>query len=250
MLNLEDNIEVHKVKFDEVISSYKKEKQNIIGVLSEKTLHAIIKKYICEDELYHEAKLGVYYADIFYNDCVCEIQTRNLNKLREKLEYYLPQYEVYVIYPIVHTKYLSWIDTSTNEVSDLRKSPKTGGFSDCFFELYKIKMYLDNPKLHIKLLLIDCDEYRNLDGWSTDKKRGSTRFDRFPKQLVDELLLYDKSHYDYFLNKLPMKFTNQDVKKILKIDIKYARLATNIFLYLGLIYVDSKSGKMNVYKKS
>lgn len=250
MLNLEDNIENNKIKFSEVISSYKKEKQNLIGLLSEKTLHAIIKKYICNEEIHHEVKLGSYYADIFYNDIVCEVQTRNLNKLREKLDYYLSKYEVYIIYPIVHTKYLSWIDTLTSEVSEFRKSPKTGKFSDCFYELYKIKMYLNNPKLHVRLMLIDCEEYRNLDGWSKDKKRGSTRFERLPLRLIDELNLYDKSSYDYFLKQLPSTFTNNDVKKILKIDIKYARLATNIFLHLGLISENGKIGKMNIYKKA
>ena len=48
-------------------------------------------------------------------------------------------------------------------------------------------MYLDNPNLHLCLVLIDADEYLLLNGWSRDRKKGSSRFDRIPVELVDEL---------------------------------------------------------------
>ena len=33
------------------------------------------------------------------------------------------------------------------------------------------------------------DEYRLLNGWSKDKKRGSSRYDRMPLALFDEILI-------------------------------------------------------------
>lgn len=239
---------MNKKRFGEIIDKYKKEDTTKIGTLSEKTLHAILKKYLCENEEYHEVKVGTYYADIFYDSKIIEIQTRGLNKLRPKLEYYLNDYDVTIVYPITHYKYLSWINQETGEVTERRKSPKVGKISDVFFELYKIKMFINHPNLHFHILLIDCDELRNLDGWSKDKKKGSSRYERIPIKLVDEMIFKEKKDYLYFLDNLPNEFTNDDLKKSLNINIKYATLATNIFSYMGLISVVGKKGKKNIYR--
>ena len=68
----------------------------------------------------------------------------NAPKLRRKLDTFLKYYPVTIVYPIVHTKYLYWIDEETGEISSKRKSPKTGTIYDAVPELYKIKMYLNN----------------------------------------------------------------------------------------------------------
>lgn len=238
-----------EIRFNNIIKTYQKENNTKIGMLSEKTLHAIIKKYLCEDSSFHEQKIGSYYADIFSDGEIIEIQTRSLNKLRPKLDYYLDKYKVTVVYPIVHYKYLMWIDHESGEISERRKSPRVGKIADCFFELYKIKMYLNHPNLKIKILLIDCDEYRNLNGWSKDKKRGSTRYERIPIKLIDEVDFNSPEDYNLFLNNLPDEFTNEDLKKELKIQLKYATIATNIFKHLNLIEVKNKIGRKNLYSK-
>ena len=75
-------------------------------------------------------------------------------------------------------KYLVWIDNENGEVTKRRKSPKTGNAYEIFFELYRIKQFLTHPNLRFKIVLIDLAEYRNLDGWSKDKKKGTTNGDR------------------------------------------------------------------------
>ena len=60
--------------------------KNSIGTLSEKTLHAVLKQYFDGDESHHEIKVGSYVADIVNEKGIIEIQTRNFNKLRNKLE--------------------------------------------------------------------------------------------------------------------------------------------------------------------
>ena len=237
-------------RFQEIIKEYKKDSTHRIGTLSEKSLHAILKKYLCEDEACHEVKIGQFYADIFKDEKILEIQTRALNKLRPKLDYYLDRFSVTIVYPITHYKYLSWINPETGEASEKRKSPKVGKISDIFYELYKIKMYMNHPNLKLHVILVDCDEIRNLDGWSRDKKRGSSRYERIPIRLVDEKLFTSKEDYLYFLKDVPSEFTNDDLKKALKINIKYATIATNIFSYMGIISVIGKKGKKNIYKKT
>ena len=98
--------------------------ENGIGTLSEKTVHSVLKNYLEPDTTYHEIKTGRYVADIRTPDGIYEIQTRQFNKLRNKLEAFLPEYSVTVVYPIPHIKYLRWIDGQTGEITPARKSPK------------------------------------------------------------------------------------------------------------------------------
>ena len=57
-----------------------------IGTLSEKTLHAVLKRYYEPYGDNHEVKIGGYVADIVGEHGIIEIQTRNFDRLRKKLE--------------------------------------------------------------------------------------------------------------------------------------------------------------------
>ena len=144
-----------------------------IGTLSEKTLHAVLKMYYEPDEDNHEVAIDGYFADIYNEHGIIEIQTRQLNKLRDKLSVFLNEYQVRVVYPMPYEKYLSWIEPETGDITSRRKSPKRCSMYDAMFELYKIKAFLKNQNLKVTLLLIDMEEYKLLNGWSYDKKRGS-----------------------------------------------------------------------------
>ena len=54
-----------------------------------------------------------------------------------------------------------------------------------FKELYRIKNFLLDENLHLKFVFINMEEYRLLNGWSRDRKKGSSRFDRIPLELVE-----------------------------------------------------------------
>ena len=59
--------------------------RNGIGVLSEITIHSVIKRFIEPNEALQEVKVGDYYADIKNDDGIFEVQTRSFNRLRAKL---------------------------------------------------------------------------------------------------------------------------------------------------------------------
>ncbi|MCD7835299.1 MAG: hypothetical protein LUG83_01285, partial [Lachnospiraceae bacterium] len=91
------------------INAFEAAKQKIIGVdrqslgigtLSEKTVHAVLKNYYTLNENNQEIPIGNYIADIFLDGKIIEIQTRQFNKLRDKLKSFLPIYPVTVCYPI------------------------------------------------------------------------------------------------------------------------------------------------------
>ncbi|MDE7269459.1 MAG: hypothetical protein K2N81_03195, partial [Acetatifactor sp.] len=126
-----------------------------IGTLSEKTVHAILKNFYESDEDHQEIPIDNYVADIYHDGEIIEIQTRQFNKMRNKLSAFLPLYPVTIVYPIPREKWVIWIDQESGELSKPRKSPKKGSPYMVFPELYKIKMFLKNPNLRLKLVLMD-----------------------------------------------------------------------------------------------
>ena len=122
-----------------------KDRQRLqIGTLSEKTVHAVLKNYYEPDEDKQEIPIEGMYADIYADGEIIEIQTRSFDRLREKLNRFLPLYKVSVVLPIPDIKWLIWIDEETGEMSDKRKSPKKGNAYQAFREFYKIKPYILN----------------------------------------------------------------------------------------------------------
>ena len=157
------------------------------GTLQEKTIHAVMKLYYEPDEDYHEVPIEGYIADIYTGERIIEIQNGNFNRLRPKLAAFLPLYPVTVVYPIPHYKWVIWMEEETGELSKKHKSPVTGNVYHAFPELYRIKQFLGHPNLSFAFPLLDIDEYRLLNGWSKNRKRGSSRYDRMPLALADEV---------------------------------------------------------------
>ena len=212
-----------------------------IGTLSEKTIHAVLKNYYAPDTDMHEIPIENFVADVYTGREIIEIQTRAFNKMRRKLDAFLPLYPVTIVYPIPHVKWISWIDETTGEASPKRKSPKTGSAYMAFPELYKIRPYLSNPNLHLKIALIDMEEYRLLNGWSRDKKKGSERYDRIPLKFAEEVCIERKEDYMQFVPyDLPEPFTTKDFARYAKISV---RLAQTILLLLTDLEIVSRVGK-------
>jgi len=240
------------------VSSFENAKEKIIGkdrqrlqigTLSEKTVHAVVKNYYESNEDKQEIPIEGLYADIFTGSEIIEIQTRSFDQVRKKLDRFLSYYPVTVVLPIPHTKWLIWIDEETGELTDKRKSPKKGNAYEAFRELYKIKQYLKEDRLTIKLLFLDIEEYRLLNGWSQDKKKGSCRFDRIPVGLVDEVTLSCPQDYMQLLpDNLPDTFTCAEFAKLVKIPSKRANVVLNILTYLEVVERIGKKGNAYIYK--
>ena len=220
-----------------------------IGTLSEKTVHAVLKHYYAPDEDMHEIPVENYVADIYTGTEIIEIQTRAMNRMRKKLEAFLPLYPVTIVYPIPRQKWLFWIDEETGEVSQKRKSPKKGNVYHAFIELYKIRPFLSHPNLRLRLDLIDMEEYRLLNGWSRDKKKGSERYDRIPTVFVEELCINDIRDYMQLIPyELPERFTVKDFAKCAKIPARLAGTILLIFNDLKLVTRVGKSGNSYIYE--
>lgn len=221
---------------------------NGIGTLAEKTVHSVLKTYYSPDSSNQEIKLGGFVADIYTEDGIIEIQTRSFNKLRRKLTAFLQIAPVTIVYPIHYIKWIRWVNPQTGEISPPRKSPKLGTPYMIFPELYSIKDFLHNPNLRIKIVMMNLEEYRFLDGWSKDKKKGSSRCDRIPTELVNEISIHSLEEYRQLLPKtLPDEFTSMDFKKASGLSRGNAQTALNILYYVGAVDRVGKKGRSYLY---
>lgn len=220
-----------------------------IGTLSEKTVHAVLKNYYAPDEKKHEISVENCVADIYTGVDIIEIQTRSFNKMRGKLERFLPLCPVTIVYPIPYVKMLYWIDEESGEISKGRKSPLKGNPYMVFPELYKIKMFLKNPNLRIRLIFLNMEEYKLLNGWSRDKKKGSSRFDRIPTSVEYEM---EFSCVQDYMQLIPLEleepFTVQAFGKAVHIKKELAGMVCHILNYLEIIEQDGKKGNAYLYR--
>jgi len=223
--------------------------RNGIGTLSEKTVHAVLKHYYAPDEDMHEIPVENCVADIFTGVDILEIQTRSFNRMRTKLDRFLPCYPVTVIYPIAYKKKLFWIDEETGEISAGRMSPLTGSVYHAFPELYRIKMYLKDPNLRIRLTFLNMEEYKLLNGWSKDKKKGSSRFDRIPVSVEKEVeFTCPKDYLQLIPYELEEPFTTAVFAKSVHIRRELAQTVLHILHYLEVIEQVGKKGNSYLYR--
>lgn len=221
-----------------------------IGTLGEKTLHAVLKYYYEPDFTRHEQKIESFVADIVGADEIIEIQTRAFDRLRKKLPVFLSRCDVTVVYPIPVTKWLIWLDPETGETTQRRKSPKSGSPHDIFIELYKLRPLLDHPGLHFRILLLELEEYRLLDGWNDSKKKGSTRFERIPLSVLGEFYLDNPSDYDRLIpDSLPPRFTSADYAKATRMSRRSAGIALLLLHFIGRLLRVDKKGNAYVYER-
>ena len=176
-----------------------------IGLLAEKRLHSTLKRWVCEDEAYHEVKVTGrgekkrrFVADILTDDGeIFEIQTGKLYPMRHKITFYMEEtdHPVTVLHPLLRDKWISWLDVKTGEATARKKSPVHEGPLHAVAELKPFLPYLGKKRFRLCLPSLEVEEYRLLDGWGKRGKRGSHRYELMPIALLDTLYLKTRDDY-------------------------------------------------------
>ena len=223
-----------------------------IGTYKEKTLHRVLKDYFEPDRARQEVPVGRFVADIYSSDGIIEIQTSGLASMRDKLEAFLPLYPVTVVYPVAVKKWISWIDPADGSIGDKHRSPKTGRISDVLPELVYILPYLGHKNLTVRVVLLEIEEYRYLNGRrSLSKKRGSTRYERIPVDLVGIFDFLSPADYRAQLPALPAEeFCAKDLTAPLKLRGRRASALVRVFMETGIIFRCGKRGNAYLYRLS
>lgn len=221
-----------------------------IGTLSEKSVHAVLKNYFAPNEDYHEIPIEGYVADIYTGEEIIEIQTRQFDRMRDKLTAFLPICPVTIVYPVPAKKILVWIDPDTGEEVERRKSPMKASIYDIFEELYRIKNFLTEENLRFKMVFLELEEWKLLDGYGKDKKKRASKHDRVPLKMMGEMSMERREDYLQFVpfELLEEEFTSKDFAKAAKIHPRSAGTVLHILHYMGILDRVGKQGNAYVYK--
>lgn len=221
-----------------------------IGLLAEKTVHSVLKEYFSESPECMEIKIGRYFADVCNPDGhIFEVQTKQFFKLRSKLIYFLSEHKVTIVYPVSFRNTVRWIDPQTGKMKDSPMRKYAHRRMNIFTELYGIRDLLDEEGLSIIVVLMETEEYRFLDGFGKEKKKRATKCDRFPKKLVDAIVIERKEDYKNFLpSGLPEAFTSKEFAKKCGCSVSTAQTALLILFEKGIVERIERKKEGYIYK--
>lgn len=245
-------MEINKARFYSIVydtTLHEHERFNI-GTYREKKLHIMLKKYFEPDTEFHEIPTNGYIADIRRDGIITEIETSGFCGLKPKLEAYLPEFKVNLVFPMAQQKYISWIDTDTSEITPRKKSPKKSNAYDLLFELVYILPFVKNENLTILAPLLEIDEYRLLNGWSRDKKRGSSKYERIPTDIFGMIELSNDDDYRKFIPEAcGEEFTVSEFAKYAKVQSRRAYAIVKVLNERGVIRMCGKKCRAASYSR-
>lgn len=241
-----------------------------IGTMGEKRLHKTLKYYLCGDEAKHEIRVtskdektadeeprsgasgkGGYIADALDDDNIIEIQTGSFYPLKPKIKFYIEStdHKITVVHPIAERKHVIWIDPQCGEISKRNRSPKKGRLSDALPELYWLSDHLKNERLSFKIILLEIDEYRILNGWSHDRKKGADKYDKIPVKLCDIVEINSENLKETLVPQgLSESFVSTDFSKLTGLKGRKLSYSLKLLSLLGLIERGERGAKGYVYK--
>ncbi len=215
-----------------------------IGLLEEKRLHSILKRWICDDFTTHEQKVPgrgektrKFVADVLTHDGeIFEIQTGDLYPMRRKIEFYMTEtdHTVTVVHPLIGKKQILWLHPENGEITPAR-SPLREGVLHGIAQLKPFLPYLATPRFHLVFPVIEAEEYRLLDGWGRGGKRGSHRYELLPRALTEVYRLSTREDFCAHFPEMPAEFTAKEFGKSTRLGGYDLYDALAVFEGLGII---------------
>ncbi len=220
-----------------------------IGTYSEKRLHRLLKRYVCEDAECYEVKLGKYCADVVCTGVITEIQTASFRPLAAKVRYYLENTElcVRVMTPIIEKKTLIRADRETGEIFSSKVSPKHERDEELLAKMYYLGEFAANSRFSLCAMHIEAEEYRYSEA------RRYNRQGRYDNDLVplSLLSLSEFSSPEDYMRLFPLElcgkaFTADEFSKATRLCNRKLYSALNFYAACGILTV-KKDGRKNIY---
>ena len=222
-----------------------------IGTLSEKSLHKMLKLYLEPNIENHEVAYMGSIVDIKTAEGIFEVQTRGYEKLVPKLRRILPTSPVTVVCPLAHEKYMRWLDRETGEMTERRKSPKHENAFDAFRMLFGIRELITHPNLHVRLVYMQVEDFRALDGWDKTRKRGSNRVERIPTRIIrEEVISTPLDYLAYLPETIGAEFTAPEFSRAIKRTSRYTFYVLKLLVATGAVREVGKRGRATLYAKA
>ena len=231
-----------------------------IGLLEEKRLHSVCKRWLSDDFTTHEQRIPGgekkrrFVADVLLPDGqIFEIQTSGLYLLTKKLDFYLRETEhrVCVLHPLLTRKHVCWMNPETGEIEKRARSPKSERLLHGLARLKPLLPYLGDPRFSLILLSIEAEEFRLLDGWGRSGRRGSHRFELIPTALLEVYRFTGVQDYLALLPAdTPQSFTAKEFGKLAHLRGYDLYDALAVFEALGAIEKLGKRGRATLWGRT
>lgn len=229
-----------------------------IGLLEEKRLHSVCKRWISDDFSTHEQKITGegekkrrFVADVLMGDGqIFEIQTGKLYPLLKKMQFYMDEtaHPVCILHPLLARKFVSWMDPDTGEIQKRSRSPKSEKPLHAIAQLRPFLPWLTDPRFSLILTEIEAEEFRLLDGWGREKRRGSHRFELIPTKLLEVYRFHEAADYlAYFPADAPATFTAKEFGKLTRLRGYALYDALAVFEGLGAIQKCGTRGRATLW---
>lgn len=188
-----------------------------------------------------------FVADVLCGDDIFEIQTGSLYPLRDKIEFYLGHtgYNVTVIHPLVAKKRVTYLSPVDAHVVRRVSSPKHEHAVDMVAELYSLLPFLGNPRLRIRAMMLEMEEFRiqNKRG-----RHGAIRYEKIPTRLLDIFDFNTPDDYlPHFPAMLPSEFTASEFGRAAGLRGVDVYSALKVFVAMGLAAPYGERGRAATY---
>ena len=231
-----------------------------IGLLAEKRLHSVLKRWMYDDFSAHEqkvpkrdGKISRFVADILTPEGeIIEIQTGNLFPLLRKITFYMEEtdFSVTLVHPLTAEKHVCWMDPETGELKERRKSPLRETALLGISRLKPFAPYLGNGRLTVLFPLLKLDEYRLLDGCRSNRKKRSHRYELIPMDLLGTERLDAVADYlARFPADLPAEFTAKELSKCTRLRGYALYDAIGVYEALGALERIGKQGRATLFAR-
>ena len=215
-----------------------------VGVLREKGIHAVLKRYYQPEAAAREVRVGRFVADAVSPDgSVLEVQTGRLAPLRRKLPALLDRYEVTVVHPLLRVRRVRAVDPQTGELSARRVCGKPETVWNFFYELPPLLPFLLAPEPALRAA-------RDRDGGAA-REGQPPRGARGPRALrpVRGIPLFrDARDFLGLLPAgLPSPFTSGDLAQAASLAPEDARMALYVLHALQLCLRCGRRGRSYLY---
>lgn len=222
----------------------------LIGTLSERSLHAHLKRLYTEPGDLVEEKIEGYWVDIRRGESVIEIQTANFSNMKRKLQALLPNRPVHIVHPVAAEKWITKLAGDGVTLISRRKSPKRGNVYDLFDELVSFPHLILDPNFSIEVVLVKEEEMRCEDGKGSWRRKGTS---------IKDHLLLEVTHREVFLKSgdflrlLPDAWTGPSSNREIATALRqiYSRIArmTYCLVRMNLIRAVGKQGNSILYER-
>ncbi len=223
------------------------------GTLAEKRMHAVIKRFLCPNEDFHEVGVAGtrFISDVRIGNDVYEVQSGAFYPMKKKIAHYLGKTDctVTVVHPITVNKWITEIDPATGELLSRKRSPKHERTSDLLAELYSLIDHLPNDRLRFRLLLIEAEEFRLAGARRHRGRLVSARYEGMPLALLDVLDFSTPEDFRHFLpQELPSPFAVKDFSRATGIRGRDAYSAVRVLAALGILEPAEPIGRAMAFR--